>query len=277
MNSGKLDKEMISQPELWRLALIVSADRLDVALYPPLTREEIIWRSFAFDPDAPSQLRAIEDIIYANPLLLSDFKRVDCIIDNAVALPLPAALTPADAETVYRAATADAPADADIELYPTADCLTAIALMQQPDISAFFRRTFYNVRFDSRMAALARFFINRSDAPAGPMVYAISRSRRLTLIAVSGQRLLMANNFTFQADADAAYYILASMQTLGLDPLATPLALNADSAETRAGIAGMLKPYVTEITSIPLPALRYRATKATFEAPIDLLIRPLCE
>ena len=88
MNSGKLDKEMISQPELWRLALIVSADRLDVALYPPLTREEIIWRSFAFDPDAPSQLRAIEDIIYANPLLLSDFKRVDCIIDNAVAMPL---------------------------------------------------------------------------------------------------------------------------------------------------------------------------------------------
>ena len=62
MIPGKLDKELISQPELWRLVLMVSPESLYVALYPPVAREEIMWREFRFDAAAPSPLKALEDI-----------------------------------------------------------------------------------------------------------------------------------------------------------------------------------------------------------------------
>lgn len=82
MQQGKLDKDLIPQPELWRMALLISRQSLDVALYPPVESEEAIFRSITLDPEAPTHLKAVEDAIYENPLLLSDFKSIQGFIDS---------------------------------------------------------------------------------------------------------------------------------------------------------------------------------------------------
>ena len=235
MESGRLDKEMISQPELWRLVLLVGADRLDVALYPPVAREEMIWRTFPYDHAAESPLKALEDIIYDNPLLLCDFRTYPAVAGNAVAV------TERDA-----------------------------------DVTAFLQRTFYNIRFDSRLAMLCRYFLGEATGTKPTRVYVPVRRNRLTVIAFEGQRLLMANDFRFSSDTDAAYYIMASLSNLGIDPAEADISVGTVGASSEE-LTDILRRYIPSLRPLPFPTLRYRASKSTLQAPYELIIRPLCE
>lgn len=277
METGRLDKEMIAQPELWKLALLVTDRSLDVALYPPVAREEMIWRSFTYDPASTSTLRAIEDIVYDNPLLLSDFKQVDCIIDNVPSLPLPTKITDEEAARAYALSTAEETSDdADVEMYGCGVTNAQFAFVQPADLKAFMLRTFYNVRFDSRMAALCRYFTSRSELPGHCRIYAPTHGRKMSVIALRDDTLLMANEFEFDTPIDAAYYILASMQQLGLDTADTYVAVGAVGHDNTP-LLETLQRFIPTAVAIPFPALRYRATKSTLTAPIDLIIRSICE
>ncbi|MBD5422150.1 MAG: DUF3822 family protein [Bacteroides sp.] len=275
MISTPLDKEMISQPELWRLTLLLKPGRLDVALYPPVPREEMIWRSFEFDAAAPSPLRAIEDVIYANPLLFSDFKQVDCLIDNCPAILLPAALGPDDLALAYDRSTAIGSSDSldDPEIYPSGCDSTVVVLRQQAEIKAFLLRTFYNIRFHSRLAALTSYLLSANDMPAQSALYVFAREGRLTLIAADGPRLLLANDFSYETETDALYYILAVRRMLGLDPATSPVL----TSPVPQSFTSLLRQHVDSVGSIPFPMLRFRTTQATLQAPFDLIIRSVCE
>ena len=280
MNSATLEKDAIQQPELWKLALIIATDHIDVGLYPPLAREEILWRRFNFDPTAPNPLRAVEDIIYDNPLLLSDFKRVDCIIDNVATIPIPMEASAETAATIYSQATNNTEAttpDNDLELYSAGVDNAQFVLIQHREIRAFLLRTFYNARFDSSLASLCRYFAQKADAPKEPAIYAPINGKKLTLIALDGNKLLMANEFKFEKDIDAFYYILASANQLGLNLQSTPVFVSPGTIDAPETLIPLLTPYMPQTAPIPFPTLRYRASKSTLQAPLSLTIRPLCE
>ncbi len=275
MNSTPLEKELILQPELWRLAILLRDSRLDVALYPPVPREEMIWRSFELDSSV-EPLRAVEDVIYANPLLFSDFKQVDCLIDNVPAILLPAAMTFDEASMAYDLSSIPAvsASDADLEIYPTGDPDTIVALRQIPQVKAFLQRTFYNIRFRSRLADLAAYLLSSPDAAPRNAINVLARDGRLTLIATTdGPRLLLANTFSYENETDALYYILAVRRMLNLDPATTPV-LTSPVPQT---FTDLLQAHISPVAPIPFPMLRYRTTPSTLQAPFDLIIRPICE
>lgn len=281
MESGRLDKEMISQPELWRLVLLVGADRLDVALYPPVAREEMIWRTFPYDHAAESPLKALEDIIYDNPLLLCDFRRADCLLDNNSTLLMPADMEPGAIAAMMRAADADAPAgkavdESMLDIYPAVAGNAVAVTERDADVTAFLQRTFYNIRFDSRLAMLCRYFLGEATGTKPTRVYVPVRRNRLTVIAFEGQRLLMANDFRFSSDTDAAYYIMASLSNLGIDPAEADISVGTVGASSEE-LTDILRRYIPSLRPLPFPTLRHRASKSTLQAPYELIIRPLCE
>lgn len=281
MESGRLDKDMISQPELWRLVLLVGADRLDVALYPPVAREEMIWRSFPYDQAAESPLKALEDIVYDNPLLLCDFRRVDCLLDNNATLLMPAGMEPSAIAAMMRAVDADAPAgeaidESMLDSYPAGADNAEAVTERDDDLTAFLRRTFYNIRFDSRLGMLCRYFLGESTGTKQHRVYVPVRRNRLTVIAFDGDSLLMANDFRFTSDIDAAYYIMASLSNLGIDPAEADINVGTVGASSEE-LTSILRRYIPSLRPLPFPTLRYRASKSTLQAPYELIIRPLCE
>lgn len=277
MIPGKLDKELISQPELWRLVLMVGPARLHVALYPPVAREEILWREFQFDTAAPSPLKALEDIIYDNPLLLCDFRCVDCILDTPGCLFVPAGTPSTDYELLLSAARPDA---ASAELLPQPAGPDAVMLQPlDADITAFLKRTFYNITFRSRLPLLVNYFSAPQRELTERRAIALIDGTRLTLLAFDGRRMLAANDFTFATAPDAAYYVMASLQRLGFDA-ADPgftLAIHGQSMTADDSLASILRPYIANLRAVPFPSLRYRASKSTLQAPFSLLIAPLCE
>lgn len=277
MLTDKLDKDLITQPELWRLALMLGKRWLHVALYPPVAREEIRWHSFSLDPDAPSRLHALEDIIYDNPLLLCDFRRVDCIIDSNDYIIVPSDASPDHHELFMQACRPSADAT-DLVTYGVGDDATVIQ-SPESEIDSFLRRTFYNIVFHSRIALTAGYLATHPEGLHDRRAIALVNDRRLTFMAFDGNRLLAANDFTFNSPSDAAYYIMASLQHLRLDPAdpATDIAIYGQSLTEPDTIAATIRPYVSDIKALPLPTLRFRASRTTLKAPFPLLILPICE
>ncbi len=277
MLEGKLEKDTIAQPDLWRLVLMVSDSSLSVALYPPVAREEIIWRRFEFDPSTPDRLRAIEDVVYDNPLLLCDFKRVDCIIDSRSYLILPPELSVEDNQVLMDSSGMKFDIDSAIVTQLTNNAMIVQAF--DSNVVSFLKRTFYNIEFSSKISVLTKYFLSHDLNHSGRRAFALADATRLTFIAFDSLKLLAANEFDYRKATDAAYYILASMQQLGLDPQDSEITLSThrDLSDDDASLQSLLKPYVKTLRTVSFPTLRYRATRSTLQIPFPLLVLPICE
>ncbi|MDE6383542.1 MAG: DUF3822 family protein [Paramuribaculum sp.] len=261
--------DTVTQPELWKMALMIGPKSLDVALYPPLARDEMIWHSYAYEEPT---LQAIEEIVYGNPPLLADYKSVVCIIDYTPAVVVPAEADAEQAAAIYNA-TLGEDSDEDVALYGCGEGVS-VAIRQPRQIADFITRTFFNVKMMSAAANRIAYF--RACSQKGTAVYAPVEGDRTRVVAVSDGNLLLANDFAARTPSDAAYYIMWAIGELGLDAAETPV--YAGSIGMRhSELHELLSKYITSASALPMPPLRYRGSRATLEAPFDFLILPLCE
>lgn len=262
--------DTVTQPELWRMALLIGRRSLDVALYPPLARDEMIWHSYPYEEPT---LQAIEEIVYGNPPLLADYKSVVCICDYTPAVVMPSDVDAAQAAVIYNATVGEDDTDEPVALY---DCPggVSVAIRQPRQIADFITRTFFNVKIQSASANRISYFMESSGPSAA--VYAPVEGNRTRVVAVRDGKLLLANDFASRTAADAAYYILWAMGELGLDAATTPVYAGGVGMH-HSELHELLSRYVASASALPMPPLRYRGSKATLEAPFDFLILPLCE
>lgn len=275
MESGKLDKDYIQQSELWRLALQTSDNRLDIALYPPVESEKLITRTIMLDPANSDRLKALEECVYANPLLLNDFKRIDCVIDSDCFMAIPTAIADADLrrklfETSYPAF------DGEIMECPLGCPNATLLLGVDPALAGFIRRTFYGVRFTHVLSPLCRYFASVMTAQRLHRATFVSMRRDKTdVIIIDDGRLMLANTFSFVQPADAAYYILASRSQLECANT-EPILVYGSGAVTNE-VTDILGRYAADVTNVSQPAGPFRADQSTSEAPTNLRVMPLCE
>ena len=89
-----LTKDLIDNPELWRLSLLIGNGGIDVFAHPVVGEGSVICEHIGFDASLSSDASAIEDVVYANPLLLMPFRKVDIIVSTAMAAVVPADVQP---------------------------------------------------------------------------------------------------------------------------------------------------------------------------------------
>lgn len=269
--AAPLERDMIAQPGLWRLVMLVGARRLDVTLLPPVESESLIYRSLLLDPEAPNHTKAVEEAIYGNPLLLSDFRTVTCLIDTRQALVVPSSLDADDrALLLRRAFLLD---EAEPISARTADPAADVVMAMDRELEGFLRRTFYNVRFEHSLAPLTRALV-ADPTILGPRIYALCRREGVDVVAADGQRLLMANSFECESSDDAAYYVLAVRQVLGLDPQSTAIVTGGIPARSAALHASLGRVPDTPTRPYELPPLRFK-TAGTADFPLQSVISSL--
>lgn len=263
--SAPLERDMIAQPELWRMSMLVGPRRLDVCLLPPVENEPMLFRSLMLDGDASTPTKALEDTIYANPLLLSDFSSVNCLFDTPQALIVPAEVDPADhAMLLRRAFLLD---DAEAVVSETGDDNAVIITAPDADRKNFLARTFFNIRFDNHLAPLCRYLTPMAD---GPTVYALCRHDCVDLIAADRQRLQAANTFETSTAADAAYYILATARILGFD---RPTAAIGGDAAAAAALTGVLSRFDGfTLRQLELPPMKFKLPLQGGDFPLQLTL-----
>ena len=83
MDDKRLTNDLIADPSLYRLGLLLGEHTLDVALTSRVTDSKPIGHRIKLNDTAGSDVAArLEEAIYDNPLLTADFNRVDFVVDT---------------------------------------------------------------------------------------------------------------------------------------------------------------------------------------------------
>lgn len=273
--SNGLDKDLIRDPQLWRLAMRIEKSALQVVLYNTVEDNSLIYRKITLDHTAISSLKALENAIYENQLLLSDFSRIDCVIDTDEFVIVPAEISSIETqEKIMMASFPEFDGEMMVSDLPGLDA--SIIMGVECDIIGFIRRTFNNPRMHHHLSPLCRYFSHKSKQGNTIKMYANLRAGKVDLLAFSNSGLLLANTFAYREPMDAVYYILSCRKMLGLDASTDELYL-VGAPSARESVAPILREYIAYVMPVIFPSAMFKAGKEAMKAPFDLIVLPLCE
>lgn len=274
----RLGKELVSDPSICNLLLRVGTGTLDVALYSVTGDNTLLYRSYPLSDPSRSAVGMIEDIIYDNPLLLSDFRRTYCIAETRRSLTVPTdGGKPEEAGMAGMLARLYPDLEGETIVSRNATSNSAFVYALPRDLLGFLRRTYpAGLTVESHLTALTRYFATRPGGGNSIRAVANLRADSLDIVVLSGSRLLMANTFACPHLTDALYYILASRHQLGLDPRTDAMLLAGNQA-MREQLTPIFARVCGKGDACNLPPQMFRAGKEALEAPFDMIVSPLCE
>lgn len=270
-----LNKELIQNPRLWRLELRIERSMLHVLLFNSIEDNSLIYRKIELDESQPSHLKALENAIYENPLLLSDFDRIDCVIDTNTFVVIPAEIN--DESLRQQILETSFPEFKGEMIVCDLNNVGASILMGvETDVLRFLRRTFNNPRLHHHLAPLAQYFFHKSKLGNNAKMYAVLRKQHIDLFAFADRALKLANTFTYRDPLDAVYYILSCRKQLQMSPTNDELFITG-STTTRETITPILRKHLSFVMPVIFPSEMFKAGKEAMKAPFDLIVIPLCE
>ena len=277
---------MVEHPELWRLALRhePEASLLHVMLTAamlhsqPGVADSLIYKALPLDAAAPSGLAALEDAVYANELLLSDFERVDWVYSSPFTLAVPADATEAQCEAFFGEAFGSMPTGGlnPPELFRTTTANAALLTATETATTAFLRRTFHNVHMLPALGVLVNYFTTSPSRGNGRRMNVNFRSASIDVVVTDRNRLLHASTMVCRTGADAAYVVMACHRQLGMDPVADPVVLSGESP-LRDAAAPILGRFVAQVLPAIFPSDMLRAGRDAMHAPFELTAAMLVE
>lgn len=277
----QLSKDLIKTPQMWRLSMEVHPASVDVVMYSPLEENSLIYERLALD-SALSPLAAFEELIYENPLLLSDFSKVDILIDTPTYTFVPRQCATDDVcEGALRALWPDTDLVARAIDIPDTDDTMVLGL--DPGMAAFISRTFLDTVPTHPIAVLAKYFRRISAQGNTGKIYARLSPSAVDIVAFSpaavrcgASALRIACSYPAPTPDDAAYFILATAKQEGFDLDVDEIMLCGDPS-VREAVAPKLRAFAKFVMPVIFPSEIFKAGKAALGAPFQLVILPLCE
>ena len=268
-----LGKDLITNPRMWQLVLEVRASALEAVAFSPYEDHALIYERIEFDPSAPGTLRALEDAVYDNPMLLLDFRRVTVLYDAHHMLVLPPAGESADRAAFRRVFPAALTGGGEVLVNHMPQLPADIAYEIPADIAGFLRRTFPGIVIEHPLAPVATYF--RAKHPTrrrGKTIVNLSDSR-LDMVVLGDEAPLVISSQRFVEPIDAVYHILAARERHSL--LDTDEIMVAGDTVRRVAVTAILRRYVRYVLPAIFPSVMFRAGKASLSAPFEMILAPL--
>lgn len=271
----------IEQPRLWRLALQLDKDALQAVVWSTVEEATLVHFSLPLDPTLP-QAKALEEAVYAAPVLLSDFGSVDVVVRTNAYMPVPQGLDEETGEAVMeyaclRSGANDVLVKADRAAAPGMDVLWNL----DAGVSRFLARTFRNPDMHCHASVLLRYFSRKSVLGNSGKTYAhlhrsgSSRDVDIVVIGNDGSPAIVTTH-RCTTDEDALYHILGTAVQAGLD-LRSDEILLCGSATDRDALMPLLRRYAACVMPVIFPSAAFRNGREALTAPFPLVILPLCE
>ena len=273
MDEQGLRADAIRHPEMCRMVLRVLDGRLDAAVYSTVEDNSLVYRSIALDASAPTPLKALEEALYANPLLVQDnFDRTTVLVDTPRMVLVPKGEAQAAEEALER-------------LYPEldADVVTtqvrggaALGMAVEQDLTGFLRRTFATAQITHRLVPLCNYFGVRGRMGTADRMHVHLHEGHTDIVAYSGDELLMANTFVTPEAMDTVYYTLAAAKQLGYDNSTDRMLLSGD-AGPREEVLPTLRRYISHAMPAIFPSALFRLGKDAMTVPLEMLETQIAE
>lgn len=273
MTDGKLDKELVADTTICNMMMRVGSDRVDVVVYSVVADSTLLYRSYPLTQHMQG-IKGLEDVVYDNPLLLCEFRKIYILIDTPDYMMLPDGMDESASRQTFMA------------LHPGYEgtvCLADMATRNAsvvygigPDLYGFLHRTFPTAVIAPHIVPLVRYFASKPGRGNSRRMICNFRPSALDVIVIDGNSLLQANTINFRAPIDAVYYILACRSSHGLDPYGDEVLLAGDQS-VREEVTPVLRTYISRVMPAIFPPQMFRAGKESMRAPFDLIVTPLCE
>lgn len=265
-----LKTTLIADRSLVKLYLRIGERQLECMLYNPYEDHSLIYRKIDLGKPGDEGVKALENAIYDNPLLLEgDFGEAAIAIDTPRVALIPSQA--ANAEEVFRL------------WHDGAESVDAVFTVSPPGIGAtlaaaidrrlwnFVRRTFPSALITHPLATLITYGRAKS-AGASPKMFVNLHDDALETVVTSGSRLFEATRFSASRPNDAAFYLLSIMSLKGQGPEEVYVA--GDSQRRRELIESLRRfhPYVMPMI---FPSEMHRAGANGERMSFDLAVMPL--
>lgn len=267
MTSSPLTRELVKEPARWRLALSFSDSVLDVLATCAVGVEEPVAASIALPAVAASPAAALEEVVYANPLLLMPFGRTDVsVVTSRFHILPPAAAAKTD---VLDALDTLFDHDHPVPFVSDIDTRNSLVAMVPRETSRFLRRTFDRAVIEGHLAVLARYFARRSRlGNSGKLFVNLRHDGRVDFFAFDATGLIAANSIVCPDDNDVIYYILAIAGATGLDLHGDELYISGDGAR-RGTILPELSRWAANVLPLIVPG---SLLPGNVNVPIELVV-----
>lgn len=273
MTDGKLDKELVADTTICNMMMRIGVERVDLVVYSIMADNSLLYRSYPLAPPAQG-VKGVEDIVYDNPLLLSEFHKTYILIDTPDYVMLPEGLDSGQAAGVFGALHPGY--DGTVCHAGTSTRNAAVAFGIGRDLYGFLHRTFPTAAVMPHIVPLVRYFASKPGRGNSRRMICNFRQSALDVVVIDGNSLLQANTISFRNPMDAVYYILACRESNALDPLGDEVLLAGDQS-LREQVTPVLRTYISRVMPAIFPPQMFRAGKEAMRAPFDLIVTPLCE
>lgn len=274
-----LNKDIIADTSICKLYARVTNSAADVMIYNPREDNSLVSKHIALEnSDTETYLRSLENAVYDNPLLLSDFEKISILIETEKFLLVPDCVTDPDLqEKLFAEAHPEYNEDESELLTDAIPALHATMLFAvERKTVGFLRRAFVNPAFFHHQTPLLRYFADRRRHGNNAKMFVHLREKNMDVIVYGNEGLRMANTFNFNVIDDAVYYILAVRENLGMDQFADELLISGDAA-LRRKIMPELRRFISSVMPVIFPGVMFKAGKNALSVPFDLIVMPLCE
>lgn len=276
MTQSILNRELIERPELWRLSMLICEDALEVLARPVVGDGEAVAARLPYDGAPSSRAAALEEVIYANPLLLATFARTDIVVRDTAFMVVPSAALSDEVLATVMAMCAGGDESAAEPLVTPIDRHNSIVSALDCGIANFLRRTFDTCSPVHHLGVLARYFAGKSSLGNAGKTYINLRPQSMDVIAFNSIGLAAATTFETSEISDSVYYALAVARTAGLDPAADEFLISGDAGR-RSRLTAELRRYAAYVMPAIFPSAMLAPGHAAMSAPFEIIVTPLCE
>lgn len=274
--NSRLTTDMIADPKLYNLGLMVGEKGMDVVLMSRVNDADFIYRHIDFDRNL-EPFKAMEEVVYDNPLLTADFGSIDVVVDNNRYFVMYAGdATPDEIGRRIDMLWPEQQTGLRLEgLVSAAEPgKTVLVSGVQRDVLGFLRRTFNNPAISHRVSALTRYYAIKNRLGNMGKVHVRLGDNRTDIIVFNHQGLQLANTFTTKTVEDAVYYTLAVAKNLGFDEESDRVYVAGDS-ELRESFLASIRRFVPLVMPEIFPAALTVRGPSVMDAPFELLVNPL--
>ena len=264
---------MISEPNLHRLGILLTKYGMDVLITSRTNDRSLIYHRIDFTPGDDS-LKALEEAVYDNPLLTSDFYSVDVVMDNKRFFMISEEDNKPD--EIRRRIDALWPEERTgteletkiIEIEPKKTYfVTAI----NRSLHSFLRRTFHNVTVTHRLAVLAQYHANQNKIGTIGKIHVNLSKESVDIMAFGREGLLLANTYKTNGIEDAVFYTLTVADSFCFDNLTDQIFVDG-SPEVYENFMTSIRRFIPIVSHQTYAQTLYDNNIVAKAAPIELLL-----
>lgn len=269
----------VPHPELWTLELSVRPAGIDYMLHSEAAGEAIQVGSIAIQsvrPDGGTDVKAVENAVYDNEVLLDDYRRVRVLVASPHFVVLPPDTDDDDAERLLRVAYPETASTTEAAVCRLPLCGQVMAFEMETGLRGFLDRTFNTPQVCLNLYPLCEHYYRLNNGSTISRMFLNLRAGAMDIAVYRRGELLVANSYRFTDVEDAAFFALHVWQSMRLDQQSDEIQL-AGSRELRDELATRLKRYVRYVMPAIYPAAALRIGRDMSAIPFDLILFSQCE